>query len=85
MNSGTSSPRLFKYLLLSPSTHVLVRIDLGTTNSLAVIFRDVKPDLFQARTPSAVSHVETDQWLVGLPAREPVTKHALRTPTAFER
>lgn len=69
---------------------MLVGIDLGTTNSLVSVFRDgetqLVPNAFgHVLTPSAVSLDETDQLLVGLPARERVTTHAQRTATAFKR
>lgn len=65
-------------------------IDLGTTNSLAAIFRngqtELVPNAFgHVLTPSAVSVADDGTVLVGLPARERQSTHPQRTATAFKR
>ena len=65
-------------------------IDLGTTNSLAAIFRDGKTELIHnahghVLTPSAVSLDEGGNWLVGLAARERLSTNPQHTAVAFKR
>ena len=69
---------------------MILGIDLGTTNSLAAVFRDGEPHIIpnafgHALTPSAVSVGEDDAILVGLPARERLSTHPERTAMAFKR
>lgn len=65
-------------------------IDLGTTNSLAAVFRDGQTELIpnafgHVLTPSAVSLADDGSVLVGLPARERLATHPGSTATAFKR
>ncbi|MFO1493759.1 MAG: molecular chaperone HscC [Lysobacterales bacterium] len=65
-------------------------IDLGTTHSLAAIWRDgatqlVPNALGEVLTPSAVSVDEQDRVLVGRAARERLSTHPARTAVAFKR
>ncbi len=69
---------------------MLIGIDLGTTNSLAAVFRDGAPQLVpnalgHVLTPSAISAGDGDAMIVGLAARERLSTHPLRTATAFKR
>lgn len=53
----------------------IIGIDLGTTNSLACVYRDGRPELIpnelgDYRTSSAVSVLEDGSVLVGAAARE---------------
>lgn len=69
---------------------MILGIDLGTTNSLAAVFRDGGTELIpnahgHMLTPSAVSLADDDSVLVGLPARERLSTHPERTATAFKR
>jgi molecular chaperone HscC len=65
-------------------------IDLGTTNSLAAVYRDGRTDLVpnalgHVLTPSAVSVGDDGALLVGLAARERLSTHPSRTAVAFKR
>lgn len=65
-------------------------IDLGTTHSLAAVWRDgstqlVPNALGDVLTPSAVSVDEQDRVLVGRAARERLSTHPARTAVAFKR
>ena len=69
---------------------MILGIDLGTTNSLAAIWRDGAPQLIANRlgdtlTPSAVSVEESGHIHVGLAARERQSTHPTDTATAFKR
>jgi molecular chaperone HscC len=69
---------------------MLLGIDLGTTNSLAAVFRDGATELVpnalgHALTPSAVSIGPDDVPLVGIAARERLSTHPAQTATAFKR
>lgn len=69
---------------------MILGIDLGTTNSLAAVFRDGTTELIpnahgHALTPSAVSLAEDDAVLVGIAARERLSTHPDRTAVAFKR
>ena len=72
---------------LSP---VIIGIDLGTTNSLAAIWRNGEATLIpnalgHVLTPSVVSIGDNDEVLVGLPARERLSTHPMRTASVFKR
>src|SRR5262249_28279429 len=65
-------------------------IDLGTTNSLAAIWRDGRPELIpnslgEVLTPSCVSIDGDGSILVGKAARERLQTHPDRTAAAFKR
>jgi molecular chaperone HscC len=65
-------------------------IDLGTTNSLAAIFRDGQTHLIpnahgHVLTPSAVSVGDDGTLLVGLAARERLATHPQHTAVTFKR
>jgi molecular chaperone HscC len=69
---------------------VIIGIDLGTTNSLAAIWRDGKAQIIpnalgQALTPSCVSLDEDGTVLVGRAARERLQTHPDRTASVFKR
>jgi len=69
---------------------VIVGIDLGTTNSLAGLWRDGEPRLIpnalgQLLTPSAVSIDDSGEVLVGAAARDRLSTHPQRTAAAFKR
>ncbi len=69
---------------------MLLGIDLGTTNSLAAVFRDGETELVpnalgHLLTPSAVALDERGALLVGLPARERLSTDPERAVTAFKR
>ena len=65
-------------------------IDLGTTNSLAAVYKDGQPVLIpnglgHVLTPSAVSLTDDGTVLVGLAARERLSTHPNQTAVAFKR
>ena len=65
-------------------------IDLGTTNSVAAVWRDgatvlIPNSLGHVLTPSVVSLSDDDRILVGLPARERLSTHPARTAAVFKR
>jgi molecular chaperone HscC len=69
---------------------MILGIDLGTTNSVAAIWRDGAPVLIPNRlghvlTPSAVSIDDDGVVTVGLAARERQVKYPGKTATAFKR
>ena len=69
---------------------MLIGIDLGTTNSLAAIFRNGKAEIIPNRlgkqlTPSVVSVDENDRILIGETAREYGYLHPERTARVFKR
>ncbi|OUJ14511.1 Hsp70 family protein [Acetobacter sp. DsW_063] len=69
---------------------MIIGIDLGTTNSLASVWKDGRPVLVpQAHgghlTPSVVSVDRNGEVLVGQTARERLTTHPDRTAAAFKR
>jgi molecular chaperone HscC len=69
---------------------MIIGIDLGTTHSLAAVFRDGKPVLIPNAlgdflTPSAVSIDDEGHTLVGLAARERASTHPQSTALAFKR
>jgi molecular chaperone HscC len=69
---------------------MLIGIDLGTTNSLAAIWRDgetvLVPNVLGHRlTPSAVGIGDDGEVLVGLAARERLVSHPGLTAAAFKR
>lgn len=73
-----------------PALFMILGIDLGTTNSLAAVFRDGTPQIIpnvfgHALTPSVISVGDDDAVLVGLPARERLSTHPARTVAAFKR
>jgi molecular chaperone HscC len=70
--------------------HMIIGIDLGTTNSAVGIWRDGKAQLIpnslgQVLTPSAVSLDDQGELMVGLAARERQVTHPALTVTAFKR
>jgi molecular chaperone HscC len=70
--------------------HMIIGIDLGTTNSAAGVWREGRAELIpnslgHTLTPSAVSLDENGEIIVGLPARERQVTHPDRTATAFKR
>ncbi|RZL28744.1 MAG: molecular chaperone HscC, partial [Sphingomonas sp.] len=68
---------------------MILGIDLGTTNSLAAIWRDgvelVPNALGSVLTPSVVSLDKTGEIVVGAAARERLTSHPEMTAAAFKR
>jgi molecular chaperone HscC len=69
---------------------MIIGIDLGTTNSLAAVWRDgqavlVPNALGQTLTPSCVSLGEDGSVLIGQPARERLLTHPDRSAAAFKR
>jgi molecular chaperone HscC len=69
---------------------MIIGVDLGTTNSLAAIWRDGKSELIpnalgHSLTPSCVSMDTTGEMLVGLPARDRLMTHPQSTIAAFKR
>jgi molecular chaperone HscC len=69
---------------------MIIGIDLGTTNSLAALWRNgesvlVPNALGQILTPSAVSLDDKGGVLVGMPARERLSTHPARTAAVFKR
>jgi molecular chaperone HscC len=69
---------------------MLIGIDLGTTNSLAAIWRDgetvlIPNALGHRLTPSAVGIGDDGEVLVGLAARERLVSHPALTAAAFKR
>ena len=65
-------------------------IDLGTTNSLAAVYRDGKVEIIpnglgDSLTPSVVSVQDDGHILVGLAAREALSTRPHATATAFKR
>ena len=68
----------------------IIGIDLGTTNSLAAVWRDGRSDLIPNAagdflTPSAVSVDEDGGILVGRAARDRLISHPERTAARFKR
>jgi molecular chaperone HscC len=71
-------------------THVLVGIDLGTTNSAVAYWHDGEAKLIpnalgDVLTPSAVSFTDAGELLVGMAARERQVTHPHLSATAFKR
>ena len=69
---------------------MIIGIDLGTTNSVAAVWKDGKAQLIPNSlgdylTPSAVSVVDKGDILLGLPARDRSATHPDFTATAFKR
>jgi molecular chaperone HscC len=69
---------------------MIVGIDLGTTHSLVAVWKEDGPRLIpnalgQFLTPSVVSISDTDEILVGLPARERLFTHPQHTAATFKR
>lgn len=69
---------------------MIIGIDLGTTNSLAAVWRNgqsvlIPNALGQMITPSAVAVDKDGQVLVGMAARERLSTHASQAATAFKR
>jgi molecular chaperone HscC len=69
---------------------MILGIDLGTTNSLAAIWRDGAPVLVpnalgQVLTPSVVSLDKTGEILVGVAARDRLSSHPQLSVAAFKR
>ena len=69
---------------------VIIGIDLGTTNSLAAIWRDGRPQLIpnslgEYLTPSVVSLDDDGTVLVGRAAQERLISHPQRTASCFKR
>ncbi len=69
---------------------MLLGIDLGTTNSLAALFRDGQTELVpnalgHALTPSAVAMDDSGALLVGMAARERLSTDPQRSVTGFKR
>ena len=67
-----------------------IGIDLGTTNSLAVAYKDDKPvkilnSLGSFITPSAVSADDDGKIIVGQPARDRLISHPDRSASEFKR
>ncbi|MDE7246231.1 MAG: Hsp70 family protein, partial [Oscillospiraceae bacterium] len=68
----------------------IIGIDLGTTNSLAAVWRDGKAQLIpnslgEYLTPSVVSLDDDGTVLVGRAARERLISHPHRTASCFKR
>lgn len=68
----------------------IIGIDLGTTNSLACVYRNGKTELIPNRfgsflTPSAVSVLEDNSVIVGEPAKERKTTHPDTTVLSFKK
>jgi len=69
---------------------MIVGIDLGTTNSLAAVWKDGTPQLIpnalgQFMTPSCVSIADDGQVLIGLAARERLRSRPEHSAAAFKR
>ncbi|MDH3911656.1 MAG: molecular chaperone HscC [Rhodospirillales bacterium] len=69
---------------------MIIGIDLGTTNSLAAVWKDgeariVPNALGEALTPSVVGLDDTGEVLVGMAARERLLTHPELTAAAFKR
>ena len=69
---------------------MIIGIDLGTTNSLAAIWRDGRPQLIpnslgEYLTPSVVSLDDDGTVLVGRAAQERLISHPQRTASCFKR
>ncbi len=69
---------------------MILGIDLGTTNSLAAVFKDGRPEIIPNRlqkklTPSVVAINEEGQILVGETAREYGALHPKRAARVFKR
>ncbi|WP_162611340.1 Hsp70 family protein [Anaeromassilibacillus sp. An200] len=67
----------------------VIGIDLGTTNSLACVYRDGKAELIENElgslmTPSCVSVLEDGTILVGAAAKERLISHPDRTAASFK-
>ncbi len=68
----------------------VIGIDLGTTNSLAAVWRDGKSELIpnsygEYLTPSVVSVDENDEILIGKVAKERLITYPDRTASSFKR
>lgn len=68
----------------------VIGIDLGTTNSLAVCFKDDKLQIIrnsagETVTPSAVSFADSGELLVGAPAKERLITHPFASVSQFKR
>ena len=71
------------------NTMAVIGIDLGTTNSLACVYRDGKAELIENElgslmTPSCVSVLEDGTILVGAAAKERLISHPDRTAASFK-
>jgi molecular chaperone HscC len=69
---------------------MIIGIDLGTTNSLAAVWRDGRAELIpnslgETLTPSVVSLSDDERPLIGRAARERLITHAERSVDAFKR
>lgn len=69
---------------------MIIGIDLGTTNSLAAVWRDGKAELIpnalgDVLTPSVVGLSDDDQVLIGRAAQERLVTHPYMTVGAFKR
>jgi molecular chaperone HscC len=69
---------------------MILGIDLGTTNSLAAVWRGGEARLIpnalgHVLTPSAVSLTDSGDILVGLPARERLSTHPMKSAAVFKR
>ena len=69
---------------------MIIGIDLGTTNSLAAVWRKGRAELIpnalgEFLTPSVVSLDEDGTVLVGRAARERLVSHPERTAAGFKR
>ena len=89
-NPSATPPGSLRSLTLSGGAHVIVGIDLGTTNSAVAVWREGRAELIpnslgHLLTPSAVSLDENGDLLVGLAARDRLATHPDRTATAFKR
>ena len=67
----------------------IIGIDLGTTNSLACVYRDGRAELIpnelgEYKTPSAVSVLEDGTVLVGAAAKERLVSHPEATAASFK-
>ncbi len=70
--------------------HMIIGIDLGTTNSLCAVWRDGAAQLIPnalglTLTPSVVGLDDENRVLVGLPARERLITHPQHTAAVFKR
>jgi molecular chaperone HscC len=69
---------------------MIIGIDLGTTNSLAAVWRDGQTQLIpnslgEYLTPSAISLSDTGELLIGRAARDRMVTHPDRSVEAFKR
>ncbi len=88
VGSFGASPCAFKDQ--KPGISMIIGIDLGTTNSLAAVWRDgetvlIPNALGSVMTPSVVSRTDDGQILVGMAARERLATAPQNSVAAFKR